>query len=211
MKKTIYKLVVVILILVLAAGSCRKAGEWLVKADEPEYADAMIMLMGSISDRVLETADLYHARVAGKVWIVKEGMGASRMLEERGVQITSTTTQVRRALVELGIPADRIVILPGGATSTQMEAEIVRDYLFTLEGIDTLLVVSSSHHTRRANMIFKAALSTQEEPISVMCSPSRYTDFNAGKWWKSREDIQDVVLEYLKITNFVLFEKRKLK
>lgn len=198
-------------ILLLAVGGCRKAGTWLVKSDDPGHADAIILLMGSISDRVLQTADLYHENVVGKVWIVEEGMGAYRTLEERGVQIISNITQVRDALITMGIPADSIVILPGDATSTQMEAEITRDYLVTQSGIDTLLLVSSANHTRRAFKIFEAAFSTFEEPVALYCSPSSYTNFDAEKWWRRRDDIQDVFMEYLKLVNFVLFEKRELR
>ena len=241
MKKGIYKLVLVIVLLVLAVGSCRKAGSWLVKSDDIQHADAMIMLMGGISDRVLQISDLYQQNVAGEVWIVEEGSGAKSMLEERGVYIISTTQQVYGALRDLGIAEDSIVILPGGATSTQMEAEITRDYLATragihhaasslsgidqasgglsgidqasggLTGIDTLLVVSSASHTRRAHQIFSAAVKTLDRPVHICCSPSPYTDFNAQKWWKNRDDIQDVFFEYVKMANFLLFEKRNLK
>ncbi len=211
MRSWIYKLSVVLVILLLAVGGCRKAGTWLVKSDDPGHADAIILLMGSISDRVLQTADLYHENVVGKVWIVEEGMGAYRTLEERGVQIISNITQVRDALITMGIPADSIVILPGDATSTQMEAEITRDYLVTQSGIDTLLLVSSANHTRRAFKIFEAAFSTFEEPVALYCSPSSYTNFDAEKWWRRRDDIQDVFMEYLKLVNFVLFEKRELR
>ena len=226
MKKGIYKLVLLVVFLVLAVGSCRQAGSWLVKADDIRHADAMLMLMGGISDRVLQVADLYQQDVAGEVWIVEEGSGAKSLLEERGVHIISTTEQVYGALKDLGIAEDRIVILPGGATSTQMEAEITRDYLATragidqagidqavsgLPGIDTLLVVSSASHTRRAHQIFSAAVKTLDRPVVIFCSPSPYTDFNAQKWWKDRDDIQDVFFEYVKMANFLLFEKRKLK
>ena len=211
MRAWIYKLSVLLVILLLAVGGCRRAGIWLAKANDPGHADAMILLMGSISDRVLQTADLYHENVAGKVWIVEEGMGAYRILEERGVQIISNTTQVLDALITLGIPADSIVILPGDASSTRMEAEITRDYLVTRSGIDTLLLVSSADHTRRAFKIFEAAFSPFEEPVALYCSPSSYTDFNAEKWWRRRNDIQDVIMEYIKLANFVLFERRELK
>ena len=231
MKKGIYKLVLVIVLLVLAVGSCRQAGSWLVKSDDIRHADAMLMLMGGISDRVLQVADLYQQDVAGEVWIVEEGSGAKSLLEERGVHIISTTEQVYGALKDLGIAEDRIVILPGGATSTQMEAEITRDYLVIragsdqavrglpgidqavsgLPGIDTLLVVSSASHTRRAHQIFSAAVKTLDRPVHICCSPSPYTNFNAQEWWKDRDDIQDVFFEYVKMANFLLFEKRKLK
>jgi len=116
-----------------------------------------------------------------------------------------------RALGGLGIPADSIQILPGNASSTQMEAESVRNNLQSTTGVDTLVLVSSSTHTRRAFNIFKAAFKGMEEPPVLLSSPSAYTEFHAEKWWKDREDIQEVVLEYLKMVNFFLFEKRKLR
>ncbi len=169
------------------------------------------MLMGSIADRVLQTADLYNEGVAGRVWIVEAGMGADKALEERGVQLISNSTQARTSLISLGIPADSIMIIPGDATSTRMEAQIVRNFLRTQAGIDTLLLVSSSDHTRRASKIFKAAFSPMEEPPVLYCSVNSYTKFNAEKWWRSRDDIQNVLMEYLKLVNFVLFEKRELR
>jgi uncharacterized SAM-binding protein YcdF (DUF218 family) len=222
-KTRFYKLAVIILILILAVGSCRKAGTWLVKTDIPEHADAMLMLMGIQSERVLQIDDLYQEKKAGEVWIVKEGMGAMAILEERGAQIISTTQEVQGYFISLGIPADSIVILPGGAISTQMEATLLRDYLASLAasdqagidtfqaGIDTLLLVSSASHMRRASMIFSAAVRPLDNPPVICTCPSSYSNFNAEKWWRSREDIQDVFFEYLKIANFVLFEKRDLK
>ena len=211
MKSRIYIPVIITIVLLLLVGSCRKAGTWLVKDDEQKQADAVVMLMGSISDRVLQIADLYGQNVTGKVLIVEESMGAYRALEERGAHIVSNTEQARNALVVLGIPGDSIVILEGDATSTQMEAEIVRDYLSTNHGIKTLLLVSSAPHTRRASLIFKTALKSLESPVTVCCSPSTYTNFGAEKWWRSKEDIQDVLMEYLKMGNFFLFERRRLR
>ncbi len=214
------------MILTLAVGSCRKAGTWLVKSNEPQHADAMIMLMGNIAaDRILQIADLYQKKVSEEVWIVQEGTGAKNILEERGVHILGATEQTCNALKKLGVPAEKMVLVPGGARSTQMEAEFIRDYLqvrlqnpiqshFQTESsgnIDTLLLVSSASHMRRASMIFSAALKPLDQSFTICCSPSPYSDFSAERWWRDREDIQHVVFEYLKIMNFVLFEKRKLR
>jgi len=211
MRKRIYILAAVTVILVLAVGSCRKAGTWLVKADNPPHADLMVMLTGSISDRVLQTTDLYNEGVATRLWIVEETMGASRALEARGVKLISNSTQVKNAMITLGIPSDSIRILPGDAASTRMEAEIVRSYLRTQTSMDTLLIVTSAGHTRRAYKIFKAAFRNLEEAPVVYCSASKYTNFHAEKLWRSKEDIQEVVKEYMKLTNFVLFERRELR
>ena len=45
---------------ILYVGGCRRAGEWLVKENVPVHADAMVLLMGSFPERVLEAVDLYQ-------------------------------------------------------------------------------------------------------------------------------------------------------
>ena len=215
MRSRIYILGCVFLIILVAVGSCRKAGSYLLKDDQVEHADVMVLLTGTLTDRVLQTADLYHEGVASRVWIVEAGRGADSILKQRGVYLKSYSQQNRDVLIQLGIPADRIELLPGGATSTRMEALIIRDHLQTQKGIETLLLVTSSEHTRRAHKIFEAAFhplrkSSGRAPV-VSCSPSKYTNFHAEKWWRSRDDIQDLVNEYLKLLNFALFEKRELK
>ena len=202
---------VMLVLILLAVGSCRKAGTWLVKAHEPEHADVMVMLTGRITDRVLQIDDLYKQNVAGKIWIVEPGKGDYQTLEERGVKIVSEVSLIQNALTDMNIPSDSIVVLPGDATSTRMEAEAVRAYWQTQPGIDTLLLVSSSSHTLRAFKIFKAAFSAVENPPVVCCSPSSYTRFHAEKWWRSRDDIQQVAAEYLKLVNYALFERRQLR
>lgn len=202
---------IIVVLLLMAVGSCRKAGTWLVKESTPGHADVMVMLTGRLADRILQIDDLYKDRVAGQVWVVREDLGADSELERRGVEILAKATQTRNALITLGVPSDSILILPGYATSTRMEAETIRDYLSTQSGIGSVLLVTSSSHTRRAHMIFKAAFKTLEDPPELYCSPSAYTDFHAERWWKSRENIQSVIFEYLKMTSFLLVEKRKLK
>jgi len=166
--------------------------------------------MGSIADRVLEAVDHYNQGKADRVIIVDESMGSYRLLEARGVNVIRNTTQVNDILTKLGIPADSISVLPGDATSTQMEAMILRDYLADKPSVDTIMIISSAYHTRRASMIFNYAFRDAETPVRFIFSPSRYTYFNNGKWWKSKEDIQIVVSEYVKIANFLFVERRKI-
>ena len=211
MRSTIYIFGITFSVIVICIGSCRHAGKWLVKEDHPEHSDAMVILMGSIADRVLQAADLYHQNMAEKVIMVESDMGASTALEEKGVHIISNTRQVYGALVTLGVPSDSIIILAGSASSTQMEAIVIRDYLKNRPEINTILLVSSANHLRRASMIFKSALKDPGIPVNIISCPSSYTDFDAEGWWKSRDGIEAVMMEYLKIGNFVLFERRKLK
>lgn len=196
---------------VVCISGCRRAGQWLVKEDLPKHADALVILMGNFSERVLQAVDVYDKDLANRMIIVYESMGPYRELESRGALIVRTTEQARDAAVALGVPADSIIMLPGDASSTLDEAIAVRDYLKLKPSVDTLILVSSPAHMRRAHMIFRASLHNSPQKILVGCSPSRYSDFNPGKWWRRKEDVQSVLSEYVKIISFVLFEHRQLK
>ncbi|MBE0673715.1 MAG: YdcF family protein [Bacteroidales bacterium] len=187
---------------------CRRAGYWLVKEDNPGHADALILLMGDFPGRVMHAADLYKNGKAGGLIIVKESMGAYKLLEERGIEIERSSEQARRSAVALGIPEDSITVLPGDARSTLEESLVIRNYMMQTPIADTVILVSSSYHMRRASMIFRAAFRNLEQPVYVGSSPGAYTHFNAGRWWREKEDIQAVVSEYVKIASFVFFEKR---
>ncbi len=210
-KRRLVFFVIMVLIGFLYLSGCRRAGQWLVKDDMPAHADAMVILMGNFPEKVLQATDLFRRGIAGSVIIVEESMGAYRALEERGVTVTGKTEQARDALVTMGVPGENITILPGDARSTLTEAMVVRDYLSTRPDLDTLILVSSPPHMRRASMIFRKATAGSEWPVYVTCSPSAWSDFNAGRWWREKEDIQDVLSEFLKIVSFRIIEKRRLK
>jgi len=203
-----------ILILMVLSGvyvsSCRRMGTWLVRDDSPEHADAMVILMGSLADRLLQAADLYRSGIADRLIIVVESRGAYKALSARGVSPISSTDQARDAAIALGIPADRITILPGDARSTLAEAMIIRDYLSGNGSIDTLLLVTSAPHTRRASIIFRKTLRDTDPPVCIMTSPSAYTDFNPEKWWMDKEGIQSVLSEMAKISSFLVFESKQI-
>jgi uncharacterized SAM-binding protein YcdF (DUF218 family) len=211
MKSRIYIYGISILLLIVCLGIFRKAGSWLVKEDQPVHADAIVILMGSISDRVLWAVDIHHAGLASKVIMVETNPpNSDKVVYEEETLGISNTMESRNELVSMGVPADSISIIPGGATSTQMEATLIRAYLKSNTDIDTFLLVSSAEHLRRASMIFNSAFRADGMPVRVICSPSKYTNFNAAKWWSSKQGIQTVVLEYLKMVNFLLFEQKKL-
>ena len=139
MKRRIIILGILVVLLLLIVGSCRKAGTWLVKESTPGHAEVMVMLTGRLADRILQIDDLYKEQVAGKVWIVDERISAESELVKRGVELQRQSIQARNALITLGIPPDSIQTLPGNARSTIDEAEAVRDYLRTKNGIESVL------------------------------------------------------------------------
>lgn len=206
----IFVLSVFILLFLYSAG-CSRAGGWLVKQDVPPHADAIVVLMGSFPERVLQAYDSWSSGLADRVIIVEESMGPFRRLEERGVNIVSSSRQAVSSLTELGIPADSIILLPGDARSTLDEALVIRKYLDSSGIADTLVLVSSPAHMRRASMIFRTAMRNSRDKVYIGTIPSDYSGFNPDKWWKRKEDIQSVVSEFIKTGSFLLFEKKKVK
>ena len=104
------RLKALLIFLLLAAiisviGYC-KAGLWLIKEDHPQTADAIVILTGSIADRVLQAADIYKSGYAGKILIVNESMGAYKELEKRGFSVISKTSQTKDALVFFNVPRE---------------------------------------------------------------------------------------------------------
>lgn len=211
MKLRLYYFGSILIIAVIYTVGCGNAGRWLVKEELPPRADALVILMGSFPERVLQAYDLYNDGLSDRIVIVEESMGPYQNLEERGVRIETNSEQAVRSLITLGVPADSITLLPGDARSTLDEAVAVRDFLDHKPGADTLILVSSAAHMRRAALIFNRALRYQPVPVTIGCSPSSYSGFNPDKWWRRKEDIQSVMSEYLKICSFLLFEKRELK
>ncbi len=190
---------------------CRRVGKWLVKSDAPHHSDVIVLLMGSFPERVLQAADLYHEGKAYRLLIVYESMGPYQVLESRGADIIRTTEQARDAAIDLEVPADSITMLPGEARSTLDEAVAVREFIKRNSDIDTLLLVSSPAHMRRAYMIFSRILRNTERPVYIGTSPSSYSSFNPDKWWRRKEDVQSVVSEMVKILSFLTIERREYR
>ena len=211
MKLRIVFFIIIFLTIFFYTGACRHAGGWIIKEDQPSHADAMMLLMGSVSDRVLHAVDLYEKGVSDEIILVETGLGASRELEKRGASIVRWTEQIRNAIIDLGVLPERVKILPGNAQSTQDEALIIKEYLDNTPDIDTLLLITSAPHTRRAHMIFNRVYKKSKIPVCFLCSPSSYTTFNSRKWWKSKNDMETVLLEYIKIANFLIFDQEELK
>lgn len=207
-------MVFIFLIIVVSAfyiSGCRRTGHWLMKESVPAHADAIVLLMGSFPERVLEAVDLYHEGKSARLLIVYESMGPYQVLESRGADIIRTTEQARDAAIDLGVPADCITMLPGEARSTLDEAVAVSEFIKRNSDIDTLLLVSSPAHMRRAYMIFSRILRNTERPVYIGTSPSSYSSFNPDKWWRRKEDVQSVVSEMVKILSFLTIERREYR
>ena len=186
-------------------------GRWLVVEDNLQVSDMIVVLMGSFPDgiyRILQAVDIYNERYSDKLVFANSYRVGYDIFVERGVEIPPGDAQLSKmAAIDLGVPEENILILEGDAKSTQDEVLIIREYIRNNRAIESIILVTSKYHSGRSKKIFRKALSGLDRKINIYCSPSKYDPFNASQWWKDKEDIKCVVLEYLKLAHFYFWEQ----
>lgn len=206
-KKLIISLIILLIFLVIVFP---RLGKWLIAEDEIVKSDIIVVLMGSVPDRILEAVDLYYDGFADQIAMVNSHMVGYNILFSRGVKLPGNAQLSKSAASSLGIQDEDILILDGDAKSTQDEAIIVKDYLKDKENIDSIILVTSKYHSARAKKIFVKALDGLNRDIVVTSIPSKYDTYNSEQWWRNREDVKKVIFEYLKLFNFYTREQFQL-
>lgn len=183
------------------------AGTYLV-ADEPRIkADAIVVLAGSTPDRILEAVDLYQQGWA-PVIVLTQGSESPgiRQLRERGVQMLEPHEQNAWIAEQLGVPRAAIDVVSGGAGGTVTEARVVIDHLRT-KAIESVLIVTSKMHTRRAGWIYRGIAG---DTMRFTTCASRYDSYDPARWWRSRGYTRRVVIEYQKLLIYWLRDSWRL-
>jgi len=211
--KKILPVLVILLVFFILAGIfiAPNLGQWLVVEDELQESDMIVVLMGSVYDRILEAADLYDEGYSDKIVMINSYITAKDIIVNRGVKVYGNALLSKMAVIELGIPEEDVIVLDGNSRSTQDEALTIREYIGNNREIESIILVTSKFHSGRAKKIFKKALSVLDREIDIYCSPSKYDSSNVNQWWRNREDFQWVVFEYLKLANFYFREQFLLK
>ncbi len=101
-------------------------GHLLVAEDEPERGAVAIVLMGSGPDRMLGAVELYRAGYVGEIVMVRNLVRGYDLAVSQGVEIPHDTDLAGAVSIQLGVPPEKITVLPGDARSTQEEAIQVR-------------------------------------------------------------------------------------
>ena len=183
----------------------------MVAEDDLQASDMIVVLMGSLPDRtyrILQAVDIYNERYSDKLVFVNSYRVGYDIFVERGVEIPPGNAQLSKmTAIDLGVQEENILILEGNAKSTQDEALSIREYIRNNRAIESIILVTSKYHSGRSKKIFRKALSGLDREINIYSSPSKYDPFNVNQWWKDREDIKHVVLEYLKLANFYFREQ----
>ena len=203
-------LIAIIVLMLLIAFIFPRLGNWLVTEDEISESDAIVVLMGSVPDRILEAVDIYNEGYSNQIIMVNSHMVAYDALLSRGVEIPGDAQLAVMAANALDVPYDNLKVIKGEAKSTQDEAIIIREYLRRNKDINSIILVTSKYHSSRSEKIFTKALDDLDRDITIISRPSKYDNFNEKKWWQDREDIARIVTEYMKYLNYYVREQFQL-
>ena len=170
------------------------AARALVVDADLSSADAIVVLSGSSAyvERTHKAAELYREGRAPLVWLTDDHTrgGWSSALQRNPYFVERATDE----LIKSGVPAERIRIVPGVASSTRDESLIVRDYAAS-QGVQSVLVVTSAYHSRRALRTLRQVFAGTGTTIG------RHTVAATSNawWWLQPNGWRDVAGEYVKL------------
>jgi uncharacterized SAM-binding protein YcdF (DUF218 family) len=188
----------VVLLLVILAFAFRSQiltglADYLIVSDRLQPADVIVLLNSDVNTRPFQVARLYQQGLAPLVLIAR-----SESTPTVDLGLVPNDTDISVAVMEkLGVPADKIIILPfpGGVTSTFDEANAVRQYV-TAHQTRRIILVTSAFHTRRARWTFEKTLAGLPVNLEMVAVP--YAGFDQTNWWKNETGLITLNNEYIK-------------
>jgi len=161
----------------------RFVGESWVVEDPLEHADAILVLSDDnfFADRATRASELFRQKLAPV--IVASGR---RLRPSAGI-----AELMEHDLVERGVPREAVVRFPQDADNTREEA-ITLVALVAEHHWNSVIVVTSNYHTRRARYIFRHIF---PDSVDVRVASARDGDFDADHWWENRKSLKEFTRE----------------
>ncbi len=174
-------------------------GRALVTDDKIEDADAIVVLMGKVSDRTPLTAMLWQEHRAP---VVIFAHCEDDPLTKIGFK-TNDAEATKIYLSKLGVASNAIQMIEDvSVTSTAEEAQAIISYLLQrLSGQPKVILVTSWSHTSRAAWVLRKE---SKGRIKFMVAPATTPENSPENWWLSEESFLEVFQEYLKWIYYLL-------
>jgi uncharacterized SAM-binding protein YcdF (DUF218 family) len=171
-----------------------------------EKADAIFVLGGSATylERTDKAAELFKNGVAPKIILTDDGTrGGWSKIEQRNMPFVELA---RRNLIAQGVPAENIETLKPEATGTIYEARALTE-LSKNDNLQTILLVTSAYHTRRALRTFEREFAKEnlQSEIGIEYAQTGKRTPATSAWWFSIFGWQSVAGEYVKFVYYWLY------
>ncbi len=161
-------------------------GRWLVVADSPVPADAIVVLGGDWQGRIQQGIRLYREGWA-PLLLVTGGMA----IAPGRVQADYLAEVARRA----GVPSQAI-LTQRESRSTWEDAALTVG-LARERGWRRVLLVTSDWHSRRAAMVFRRVWGPAG--VEVRSVPSAEWRFDLERWWQELDGGETVIIEWIRL------------
>ena len=179
-------------------------GAKLLITDAPlEKADAIVVLGGSANyrERSREAAKLMLEGRAPRVLITNDNMtGPWSSADQRNLFFYERSLKV---ITNAGVPANNVEVLMQPVSSTQEEAELVRQY-GEEHRLNSVLIVTSAYHSRRALWTFSRAFRDTGIRIGLINVKPGDQSPRPATWWLSIRGWRLVPTEYVKMLYYMI-------
>jgi hypothetical protein len=138
---------------------------------------------------------LVHQGIATKVAVFNDPpTSVDREFLRRGLPYEDRGAVSSRQLYSLGI--ENVEQIPRSTTGSEQEGNILPTWCEE-QGYHSVVLVTSSDHSRRMSRILRRSL--RGHRITVSVKPSRYSEFDPDDWWRTREGARTGVFELEKL------------
>jgi uncharacterized SAM-binding protein YcdF (DUF218 family) len=158
--------------------------DWLAARDTPLPSDLAIALGGDSSG----------SREAGAAQLYRRGMAGAVLCSGRDLlwHVNEADAMAAHARA-LGVPAGRILRSRAG-TSTAEEAACILP-IVRARNVRSVLLVTTSPHSRRARLVFRRAW--RGAGIRILSCPVESRYFRRERWWSRVHDRHILLIELL--------------
>jgi uncharacterized SAM-binding protein YcdF (DUF218 family) len=173
------------------------AARFLIVNTPLNRADAIVVLSGSAvyKERTQRAAEFYHQGLANRILLTNDNLrGEWSSSEQRNPFFYE---RARDNLLLLGVPGDRVEVIPQPVTNTYDEAEALRQNAVA-HGLRSLLVVTSAYHSRRALWTLERVFGGTGIAINLQSVETGEQTPSPFTWWLHFRGWRMVVGEYVK-------------
>lgn len=202
-RKNWRRIFVAFLLLVLLWLAAWLGARWLIVSAPLDYADAIVVLSGSstLSERTQHAARLYSQHRSKRILLTTDNLqGGWSAVEQRNPYFDEIAV---KELNGLGVPSQNVEVVRPPVNSTWDEALLISQYSKT-HNLRSILIVTSSYHSRRALWTFRTLLRGSSMQIGLDPVETGIQTPPPTTWWLHARGWQLVLVEYLKLIYYCL-------
>ena len=165
-------------------------------------ADAIVLLSGNPSIRVVKVIDLYEKGYSKNIYIFTVKKATTSYPDI----FKGQTWIVREILSRKGIEVSVIPSLKDGATSTFDEAHDLASFFKEDTRFKHIILVTDASHTARSLYAFKKIFKQYKINVKLEIAAAENLVFNETDWWKHEAGLTTYYLESLKFIVYLFHD-----